>query len=57
MGVSGSGKSTVGQLLATRLGYPFLDADEFHPPANVAVAVFAGLAFSADAEDGVCASA
>ena len=36
MGVSGCGKSTVGLLLAERLGYPFLDADEFHPPANVA---------------------
>ena len=35
MGVSGCGKSTVGALLASRLGYPFLDADEFHPPANV----------------------
>lgn len=36
MGVSGSGKSTVGALLAGRLGAQFLDADEFHPPANVA---------------------
>jgi gluconokinase len=36
MGVSGSGKSTLGALLAERLGVPFLDADEFHPPANVA---------------------
>jgi gluconokinase len=36
MGVSGSGKSTVGKLLAEHLGYRFLDADEFHPPANVA---------------------
>jgi len=36
MGVSGCGKSTVGQLLASQLGYRFLDADEFHPPANVA---------------------
>ena len=36
MGVSGSGKSTVGALLAERLGCEFLDADEFHPPANVA---------------------
>jgi len=36
MGVSGSGKSTIGQPLAERLGFPFLDADEFHPPENVA---------------------
>jgi gluconokinase len=36
MGVSGCGKSTIGRPLAERLGYPFLDADEFHPPGNVA---------------------
>jgi gluconokinase len=36
MGVSGAGKSTVGQLVAARLGCPFRDADSFHPPANVA---------------------
>jgi gluconokinase len=36
MGVSGSGKSTVGAALARRLGWPFLDADDMHPPANVA---------------------
>jgi carbohydrate kinase (thermoresistant glucokinase family) len=36
MGVSGAGKSTLGRQLAERLGYPFLDADEFHPPQNVA---------------------
>jgi carbohydrate kinase (thermoresistant glucokinase family) len=36
MGVSGCGKSTVGALLAQRLGLEFLDADEFHPPENVA---------------------
>ena len=36
MGVSGCGKSTIGRPLAERLGYPFLDADEFHPPENVA---------------------
>lgn len=36
MGVSGSGKSTVGRLLAAELDWPFVDGDEFHPPANVA---------------------
>jgi gluconokinase len=36
MGVSGSGKTTVGAALAQRLGVPFADADDFHPPANVA---------------------
>ena len=36
MGVAGSGKTTVGGALAARLGLPFADADEFHPPANVA---------------------
>ena len=36
MGVSGCGKSTVGQALATAVGWPFFDADDFHPPANVA---------------------
>jgi gluconokinase len=36
MGVSGSGKTTIGQLLASRLGVPFEDADSLHPAANVA---------------------
>lgn len=36
MGVSGSGKSTIGAALSKRLGWPYADADEFHPPANVA---------------------
>ncbi|HXO57724.1 MAG TPA: shikimate kinase, partial [Mycobacterium sp.] len=36
IGVSGSGKSTVGAALARRLGVPFADADSFHPAANVA---------------------
>lgn len=36
MGVSGSGKSTVGAALARRLGVPFADADAFHPQANIA---------------------
>lgn len=34
MGVSGSGKSTVGARLAERLGTRFIDADDLHPPAN-----------------------
>src|ERR1700760_2741288 len=36
MGVSGSGKSTVGAALAQRMRVPFADADDFHPPANIA---------------------
>ncbi len=36
MGVSGSGKTTVGVALAQRLLVPFEDADDLHPPANVA---------------------
>jgi gluconokinase len=36
MGVCGCGKSTVGRALADRLGWPFFDADDFHPQANVA---------------------
>jgi gluconokinase len=36
MGVTGSGKSTVGAALAGRLGLPYADADDFHPAANIA---------------------
>jgi gluconokinase len=36
MGVSGAGKTTVGRALADSLDATFLDADDFHPPANVA---------------------
>jgi gluconokinase len=36
MGVTGSGKSTVGTALAERLGVPFADADDFHSAENVA---------------------
>lgn len=36
MGVSGSGKTTVGTGLAEVLGVPYADADDFHPPENVA---------------------
>src|SRR6266481_3512718 len=36
MGVSGSGKSTIAERLAARLGWRFEDGDRFHPPANVA---------------------
>ena len=35
MGVTGAGKTTVGRALAARLGIPFFDADDFHPPANL----------------------
>jgi gluconokinase len=36
MGVSGCGKSSVGEALAKQLGWGFYDADDFHPPENVA---------------------
>ena len=36
MGVAGSGKTTVGEKLAAALGWSFRDADDFHPPENVA---------------------
>src|ERR1700722_9395190 len=35
MGVTGSGKTTVGRLLADNLGWTFADADDFHPAANI----------------------
>lgn len=35
MGVSGSGKTTVGKALADELGWAFVEADDFHPAANV----------------------
>ena len=35
MGVSGCGKTTVGKLLAEKLGLPFFDADDFHPASNI----------------------
>jgi gluconokinase len=35
MGVTGAGKTTIGELLATALGWRFVDADSFHSPANV----------------------
>ena len=35
MGVSGAGKTTVGQLLARELEWPFYDGDNFHPQANI----------------------
>jgi gluconokinase len=37
MGVSGSGKSTVGRLLADSLGLRFVEGDDLHPPRNVAL--------------------
>ena len=35
MGVSGSGKTTIGELVAERLGWEYADADHFHPRANI----------------------
>jgi gluconokinase len=35
MGTTGAGKTTVGKLIAQRLRWTFLDADDFHPPANI----------------------
>ncbi len=35
MGVTGSGKTTVGKVLANQLGWKFRDADDYHPAANV----------------------
>lgn len=36
MGVAGSGKTTVGKQVSQRLGLPFYEGDDFHPPQNVA---------------------
>jgi len=36
MGVSGCGKTSVGKVLAEQLGWNFYDADDFHPPENIA---------------------
>ena len=35
MGVTGSGKTTIGRLLSTVMGWPFYDADDFHSPDNI----------------------
>ncbi|MHB9862871.1 gluconokinase [Streptomyces sp. YIM S03343] len=35
MGVAGTGKTTVGPLLAARLGVPYAEGDDFHPQANI----------------------
>jgi gluconokinase len=47
MGVCGCGKTTVGRALADELGWAFLDADEYHPPENVAK-MAAGIALTDD---------
>lgn len=50
MGVSGAGKSTTGKALSNALGWRLLDADDFHPPANVAK-MHAGIALTDDDRD------
>ena len=35
MGVTGSGKSTLGEVLAARLGWPFKEGDDLHPLGNI----------------------
>ena len=35
MGVSGSGKTTIGQMLAAQLGWDYVEGDEYHPPENI----------------------
>ncbi|MFI7321369.1 gluconokinase [Streptomyces venezuelae] len=35
MGVAGTGKTTIGPLLADRLGVPYAEGDDFHPPENI----------------------
>ncbi len=35
MGVSGAGKTTIGKMLAERLGWLFVEGDSFHPPENI----------------------
>lgn len=47
MGVSGSGKSTVGRRLASARGVPYLEGDDFHPPRNVE-RMAAGIALTDD---------
>ncbi|QHC25795.1 gluconokinase [Streptomyces sp. GS7] len=36
MGVAGTGKTTIGPLVAAELGVPYAEGDDFHPPANIA---------------------
>ncbi|MFD0165359.1 gluconokinase [Streptomyces decoyicus] len=36
MGVAGTGKTTIGPMAADRLGVPYAEGDDFHPPANIA---------------------
>ena len=55
MGVSGSGKTTIGELAAAKLGCEFQEGDDLHPPANVAK-MRAGIALD-DADRGALASA
>jgi gluconokinase len=57
MGVSGCGKSTVGQLLARSLGFDFAEGDDFHPPGNVAKMKSGVALVDADRQDWLAALA
>ena len=48
MGVSGCGKTTVGRMLAEKIGCPFYDADDFHPPKNLRKMVMGSALSDAD---------
>jgi hypothetical protein len=50
-GVSGAAKTTVGKLLAHKLGWRFLEADDFHPAANVEKRLVAALVRSRSVRD------